>query len=211
MTRRKNIEAPKLPSTGGRSAIDWGILFDLWVIGQTPKRDFLLKYGLSTTSGQVRKMTKHWTQDAKKAELEVARIRLDQRAADEKAKGTAREPRGIWEFVQQCRQGQAGEDWRTAQAVRSHVKMLLQQGLEQTADGPRTLMSARELTNIAEALEKVQRIQRLALGMSTDNIGVADSSGDSNVEDVGDGSCPIFLVEVNDAGKFKRARPRQVR
>lgn len=214
MAKTKKMNLPKLPSTGGRPAIDWAMLFDLWVVSNKPKRDFLLQFGLSTTSGHTRAQTQHWTQDAKKAEHDAARIRLEQRADEVKELGKNKAmPQGIWEFVMQCRQGQAGEDWKTAQAVRSHIKMLLQASvIVHEGHDPTTTLTARGLKDIAEALERVQKVQRLALGMSTDNVGVADpGTGDSNVEDLGDGSCPVFVVEVNDNGKFKRARPRQVR
>lgn len=216
MAKRKKFDAPKLPSTGGRPAIDWALLFDLWVVGQTPKRDFLLQYGLSTTSGTVRANTKHWTQAAKAGERDAAKIRLEQRTQEEKERVTKKDgPQGVWEFVMQCRQGQALDDWKTAQAVRSHIKMLLQSNVHvREGSDPTTTLTARGLKDISEALERVQKVQRLALGMSTDNIGVSNpgqGDNDPNVENLGDGSCPVFVVEVNDQGKFKRARPRQVR
>jgi hypothetical protein len=51
--------------------------------------------------------------------------------------------------------------------------------------------------------------------MSTDNVGVDDAR--RAIEDVlaggetTDNVTPTFLVEVNEGGKFKRLRPRQVK
>jgi hypothetical protein len=57
----------------------------------------------------------------------------------------------------------------------------------------------------------VQRIQRLSLGMSTENVGVDRPEENVNVEKSTDGDgpqLPVYVVEMSRGGKFVRARLR---
>lgn len=196
----------------GRKAVDWGLLQDLWIISGKPKRDFLGQYGISLASTHTRAQVAKWGKEVNVATKEAARLRLEQRAQSDKT--LPQEDGGLWQFVMQMRKGQAGEDWKTAQAVRQHVKMIIQQATtHEPGQTPRTTLNSRELCNLAEALERIQKIQRLALGMSTENIGIDHPNQDDDgpaIDQTQEYTGPVFVVEVSDSGKFKRARPRQI-
>ena len=202
--RAKKMEPPKRRNTGGRPAIDWPKLYDEWSGSGLPIRDFLDKYGLSLKSSTTRAMVSGWRRGdtaAKKRMEHVAKMQNPNKV----------EPSNLWQIVQQWRAGQAETDYKTANAIRQHINALLSRGVLTNADGKiESKLSPRDLINLADAAATVQKMQRLALGMTTDNVGVAQPD-ESHVDQTDDApDCPIFVVEVSDSGKFKRARPKQI-
>jgi hypothetical protein len=81
-----------------------------------------------------------------------------------------------------------------------------------------TKASPGELAKIAQVASEIQRIQRLCLGMTTENMGLGatppgqEPEGGSHVEKEGKDSpptgMPTFIVEMSRGGKFQRVRPR---
>lgn len=195
-------EPPKTKGKTGRSVIDWEAMFDLWVESGLPKTTFLKQYGQKPTTGHVRKKTNGWTRDAlfaRKAAIE----------SNPSLKNKVKKDEGLWKTIQEWRKTQGVDDWKTADAIRTHIKLQLNKGIVMGEDGkPMSTIKPNDLRHLADCLSSVQRTQRLALGMSTDNVGVADPS-DSNVE-VDSLDCPTFIVEVSDTGKFKSQRPKEV-
>lgn len=138
----------------------------------------------------------------------------------------------VWDQVQDWRANQAVVDWRTAERVRNHITMLTAQHVAEmpalNPDGtpkldsmgrPKTklvsTLTPMQVRQLAEATSAVQRTQRLAIGLATDNIGIdiPRSAGDApNVagQDMAD-EAPLFIVEMNQNGKFVRQRPTRVR
>jgi hypothetical protein len=202
---KKNNNSKVLPFRNGR-AIDWELLFNEWVKSRKPRAQFLRDNGLDPGSGNVKRATNQWTADIKFAHKKTKKAGL-------KATRPVAEIADIWQIIQQWRKGQAINDYKAAEAIRNHVELILKSGLEVVEVGSkkvkRVTLKPVDLKHLAECIEKLQRIQRLALGMSTDNIGVDIGETDSRVEQVTD-DCPVFAVEVNKNGKFIRPRPRQV-
>lgn len=130
-------------------------------------------------------------------------------------------PQG-WQLLQQWRRKQAVEDWKGADQVRMVVKMLLKDSVKETTapDGKKsysTTLKPHEVRQITQALSDVQRIQRLAIGLSTENVGIdqpAAAGDQQHVEkDVTprEEPIPVFVVEMSSRGKFLRPRPRRVK
>jgi hypothetical protein len=137
----------------------------------------------------------------------------------------------VWDQVQDWRANQAVVDWRTAERVRNHITMLTAQHVTEVPalnpDGtpkldslgrPKTKLVSTltpvQVRQLAEATGAVQRAQRLAIGLSTDNIGIdiPRSAGDTpNVAQPTQDEAPLFIVEMTQNGKFVRQRPTRVR
>ena len=137
-----------------------------------------------------------------------------------------------WDQVQTCKSDQALLDWRTAERVRNHVNMLTHQHVREVPhlypDGsPRldaagrpkvkleSTLTPMQVRQLAEAVAAVQRTQRLALGMSTDNIGLdlppSAGSGTHVAQPSPEDEAPLFIVEMTQNGKFVRQRPTRIR
>lgn len=115
--------------------------------------------------------------------------------------------REIWQIIAQWRQKQAENDYKLADVIRLHCKVILKNNLRSTRDrnGNQSYESdlkPNELLSIARVAETVQKIQRLALGLSTENIGIESN----NRETTGEDNIPIFEVQVNQNGKFIKVR-----
>jgi len=204
----EQIKEPKLViSKIGRPAIDWAALFDEWVVTKKRKAVFLREYGINPSSGAAIKNTSGWTQGIKKAAKAVADANglfEPQKEVDE-----------IYKMVTTWRKGQSINDFKVTDNLRLHIKVILNNALTKYIgpDGQekvKTSLKTKEIRDIAGALEAIQRIQRLALGLSTQNVGVGiESRIESN--DIENDVNPIFVVEVNENGKFVKARPTQLR
>lgn len=118
-----------------------------------------------------------------------------------------------WQKIQTWRSLQASTDWRLADKIKVHLQLILDAGFRERDDGTyESKLSTTELRQLARSMSDVQRIQRLALGMSTENIGL--DVGETHVEapkaDGEEAPKNMFVVELSLGGKFTRARPRRV-
>lgn len=203
-TKPPTKKPPKKESKGGRPAVDWNALYSEWISSGKTKRDFLAEYGFKTTSSRVKQIIARWSKDEIASRNAMGQLLKSHRTEQQHTAS-------LWQVVQQWRQTQAESDWKTANAIRDHCKLILNRSIEKDANGnPTTKLTPRDLVNLSDAMEKIQRIQRLALGMSTENIGVDRPSEETHVASDDTIDCPVFIVEVNDNGKFVRARPKQV-
>ncbi len=112
----------------------------------------------------------------------------------------------FWKQINDWRHKQAKEDYQLAEGIRTQVKLMLNNSLSKDPDSEKisTTMKPAHLRMLAQVAETVQKIQRLALGLSTENIGV-----ESNVkteEETGD-NIPIFEIQMTEEGRFKNIRP----
>lgn len=134
-----------------------------------------------------------------------------------------------FQLVLEWREKQALADYRSAERIRTSINLYLQDSVQKVPHPDqvknkgefvyKTSLKPGEARQVAQALEAVQRVQRLALGLSTDNIGVSMGGGHggkeapsgSEVEKpaLTEESIPTFVVEMNRGGKFVRARPRR--
>lgn len=161
---------------------------------------------------------------AKEAAKEPGTIEAQVTSSTEEAIIGARPDGGptSWQVVATFRRKQAMEDWRTADAIRAHMKAILRKSLvrERTEGGEErvtTGLKPHEVKQIAQTAAELQRIQRLALGLSTENLGIdppseAGSHVEKNVTPTPEEEpIPTFVVEMSVGGKFMRPRPRRVR
>jgi hypothetical protein len=134
-----------------------------------------------------------------------------------------------WHQIKSWRENQALTDWKMAETLRNHVRMICAENTiivpERDARGREVLdasgrpkmkyksnLKANEVKCLADAATSIQKIQRLAIGLSTENVGVDlptkvdEPHLEKNVIDI-----PTFVVEVSEAGKFEKPRPRRIR
>lgn len=192
----------KQPGQPGRPPVAWDQLYNEWLKSKKTKREFLTEYGFSLQSSTVKQMIAAWSRDEKTSRARMGRLVKSQQTPEKHISG-------LWQVVQQWRAGQAEADWKTADNIRSHLKLILNNAVVMDDDGkPHSKLTPRDLVNVADALETLQKVQRLALGMSTENVGVDRPDDGSHVESGDDElGVPIFEVQISDNGKFKRARP----
>lgn len=208
---------PMKPSKGrGRPSIDWQEMYERWLVQTTypTVETFLASYGIDHKSRRVWPNVKNWA-SAEKPQPEASK-QLTAHISDETAEQYEENVKRVWSMIRSWRALQAENDYRVGNKLRKAIERKIEIILKEMDEGkePKTY----ELVNLSNALEKVQKIQRLSLGMSTDNVGVKSAEEmarekaaeeikeKSGTEDDG----PIFAVEVNENGKFTRLRPRRV-
>lgn len=127
----------------------------------------------------------------------------------------------MWNAFLIWRRDQGAFDYLTAEKLRLHLTAILEQNLEsrfirekgQKKEIHTSKLTGAELARLADVALKIQHIQRLALGLSTENLGfeVATKGNESHIEQKkGEDGLPIFVVEMSRGGKFQRVRPRLV-
>lgn len=199
---------PRLDNSNGkRKRVNWPLMFEMWCDTDMTVAGFLNQFAdCNPYSGNSKRMTKEWSDVKRMAYREKQRMETG-RTQDKLTQGL-----GLWDTIKSWRKEQARSDYNTADAVRVHLKLILNQSIRKDPDTDKaiSLLKASEAKAITEALVNIQKIQRLSLGMSTENVGV--EMPDSHVEKPSDEDMdyPMFIVEVNDNGKFKSPRPKQV-
>ena len=199
----KKLEPPMRYDTGGRPSVDWEQLFVDWLDSGLHKRKFLEQYGLNYKSSNVKKKTRGWNSKNRDSIVKAVKARDVEIVEPNRVDS-------VYQMVMQWRAGLAELDYTACRRVRDLVLKRITQ-----LEAKDAVYDALELRRLASAIAEIQRVQRLALGMSTENVGVEfPEVGDSNVDNTPQEGqapqCPIFVVEVNENGKFKRARPKQI-
>ena len=195
----KGLEEPPRKSVNGRRPqIDWDTLLKQWILSGMDRDPFLAKFGLHAEQAYVKKGIKLWP-----------KVDEEHRTVRQIMKPHIEEVAEVWSLVRGHRKKQAISDFETAEALRNHVKLILTKAVAVGENGETiTKLKPADCANLARTLIDIQRVQRLALGMSTENVGVDRPDDGSHVE-TGDDEMgvPIFEVQISDNGKFKRARP----
>lgn len=169
----------------GRPPIDWDGLFNEWLSSKKPKAEFLRSKGIDPTSGAAKRNTRGWT-----ADISLARRNSDTLRPHIDTVTNIQELRSM---VSSWRNTQSKKDYLSAEKLRQKAESLMD-----TAGTPS------EIKALAITLEKLQKIQRLALGLSTENVSELEKTPPTET------GGPIFIVEINKNGKFVRPRPRMV-
>lgn len=209
-TAEKHTDAKKkLPTikTRGRPAIDWESLYAEWVerTDDISPSDFITEYGLNPQDKQHMARIRMWVKDVIATEENLRN-----------GMPTIRDAKGgfspSYDLIRMWRRRQATADFRLAEKIRAHANMILDTALylKEDDEGNQTVhtkMRPHELKHLTDVMEGLQKSQRLALGMSTENVGIAE---DELEEDGKTKDGRVFVVEVNKNGKFIRPRPRQV-
>mgnify|MGYP003641775461 CR=1 FL=1 len=200
------FEPPKI-LVNGRRAVDYATLKELWADSGMKPREFLATYGLKWTSGKVRQVAKDWLDGLNRSVPgDNTEIKIHTKPI---------EHADVWSTFKKWRIMQGQEDYQTAAALRQHVKIRLNQALRKKDNGEVfSSLMPRDVDAISRTLLNIQKIQRLALGMSTENVGVPNTDqlqlDNEIIEATGTDDIPTFIVEVNKNGKFVRPKPRQV-
>jgi hypothetical protein len=191
-----SAESPN-KSPVGRPPRDWDRLFSEWVA--TPSlgmNEFLVSKGLDPKSGSTKLKTRNWKKNIGPAREELEAGKVVEEGLKPETHMVDVSPQRMqanWDKIRTWRQGQSVSDWKTADNVRLHVSLILKGGLRVIeGDGGKkefaTSLGTRQLRDLSGVLMNVQRIQRLALGMSTENIGMeakmqgASIGGDLSIE-----------------------------
>lgn len=207
----------KMPGGRGRPGIDWDALYDEFLKSNKSKVNFLHSKGINPTLQNVKQKTAMWVNNSKDA-LEHIR----QTDKWKKENGTtdegvivANRVAEVMEIVNGWRISQAMSDYKTADNIRMHLKIILQKSLKrEMVDGKEsfdTLLRPSDLRHLSDVLATLQKVQRLALGMSTENVGVERLEDLNKPDDMSEDDIPIFVVEVGSNGKFERPRPRLIK
>lgn len=196
-----------------RGKIDWDVLYKYWLDQNKPIDEFLAEFKhIKPDSVRVRRVTDKWTRPC-------IRIRDDLNDGKElnendfhpkTTKLHFEDPNQVWQLISKWRIRQAVSDFEIAEKIKDKIKYVLDY---------EHYISPQHLNQIAKSLEVVQKVQRLALGLSTEHIGIENQTNplvdktneheDQKILEAADNT-PTFIVEMNDNGKFKRLKPRQV-
>ena len=206
-------QPPRKHNVKNRIGVDWDILFELWCESDLTKAQFFRQFGMNSRNGYVMKNSDRFTKENRMTYRKsgINKMNIDPAAV--------KNDETLWDMVQAWRKNQGSQDYKTADAIRMHVKLFLNSKIVTITDketGKQTMqtrVTAQELGSLSRTLQTIQQIQRLALGMSTHNIGIdePDNVTARSVEDDAiEKGAPVFIVQVNKNGKFERARPRRV-
>ena len=206
---------PLIPAIGrGRRKIDYEKMYQVWQeSGGLTIKEFFGLYDLDFTSSKTREVAREW-RDRVGGGSEIIELKIP--------KATARpdqevDKHDIWKTIKLWRVKQGEADYLTADALRQHIKIKLNQALVKNPDGTlSTKLGNRDVNSLSNTLINIQKIQRLALGMSTENVGVSDNTTTTEADTLlaaaaAEDDVPTFVVEVNKNGKFVRPKPRQLK
>lgn len=223
----KKTKAKKNTPKQKRKNYDWEVLFEEFCKSGLKKAEFLRTKGINPSSGAACRNTNSWTRDVHLVhkQMELA----DEEFKKEKEKLYRQHPRvpnrkpdgvivkdeinEIYQLVNTWRKGQAANDYRLAEKIRQHIRIVLDNAMNHVVskvtgkDLTSTKLTPMNIRALVNSLEGLQKIQRLALGMSTENVGF---EGQIKKADNQEDECPIFEVEVSKEGRFLKARPTQI-
>jgi hypothetical protein len=206
-------EPPRKKNTGGRPGIDWDELHERWLtqVSYRTIEAFLASYGIDATAKRVKTTIKDWVEKPTPEPVTEAEIIPATEIDNDTLLDYEERVRKVQTMIRTWRAHQAEADYRVGNKLRVLVEAQLARLQEKMDQGEE--IKTYELVNLAKTLETIQRIQRLSLGMSTDNVGIEDArklaeeqAGEEQQDDT-----PVFSVEVNENGKFTRLRPRRVK
>lgn len=99
----------------------------------------------------------------------------------------------ITQAVLAARMRQAGSDWRPAEAAKMYIKRLLARAFRAMDQHGQMIFSPTDMRAISGALLDLQKAQRLALGLSSENLGFPINQSDN-----GGSQLPQIVVRITD-------------
>lgn len=199
-------------SVGARmnSKHDWDALYKEYLKQNRSVKEFLESKDINPKTPGVREQTHWWRASVEETRKYLAKLGKELITSPKPAVDN------IYEIIKGWRENISMRHYKLAHIAGLHCELLLEEGLvldEETGQPKGTTLKGSDLRAIMSSLSDIQRMQRLALGLSADNPGVdmpapgPETDGDGNeIEHEG----PVFVVEVNERGKFARPRPRVV-
>jgi len=208
-------KTPKPKLTCITTKYDWEKLGQEWRESGMTKTAFLRSKSIDPLAGNSRKHMAEWTkkdEDIKEV-IEKAKKLKDSR----KKKITLKQIKEFWALIEGFRADQAVSDYNLAETIRAHLRMKLRDGLafkkEKGKEVPISKLSHQQLSTYLLCLERAQRVQRLALGLTVGDTGIDEKALDEdNTPQVDQEEFEnIYVCEVSKDGKFKRPRPRKLK
>ncbi len=216
------------PRKPGRPGYDWDALYIGWLHSGMDKNAFLKARGVAFRGGSALKHTARWIRDLNFDQYQTLianqGAELREPTSPEKhepiheAHHSEVDDACCWQQVMARRSSQGISDWQSADSVRTHIELILEQGMscricEDGQVGLSTTLTPQELRQLAKALSDVQRVQRMALGLTSDDVGkIPQGECLSEPPQAVDGEHRknMFIVELSRSGRFIHARPRRV-
>jgi hypothetical protein len=201
--------AKKLKTNGKH---DWDALYKEFLESGLTRAKFLINKGIHPGANEARQ----W-----KHKVTIAREKIKAAVTGRDADGEPAQLVDLLGAVQQWSLGLAPKHYNASQMLRTHAELFMERSLKiENGVIVGTTLKPREMNALAQVLSHCQKMDRLACGLSTENVAanhtgnagthVADQnaaqpSGDKPQEEK---RGPVFVVEVNQNGKFVRPRPR---
>lgn len=187
---------------------DWDALYKEFLESGMTKRKFLMSKGVHPTHPNARA----WGTSVWKAR-EAVKEAMQEREAD-----APKQIADLLGLVQTWSLGLAPKHYQAANLLRTHAELFLEKSLViENGEIAGTKLKPREMNALAQVLSQCQKMERLALGLSTENVAanhMAPQDGahvEKPVERTeAEQRGPVFVVEVNQNGKFVRPRPRML-
>lgn len=190
---------------------DWEALYKEYLASPLNLYPFLESKGINPSTDHTKQNTHWWRKSVAETNKYLSTL-----SRTMFADGHVEAVENVWELLQQWRTHSAMTQYRWALAAGTHVELLLNKSIEKDENGKpkESNLSPRDLSALTSAMEKIQNIQRTALGLSSTQTGAEPPPPPEKhvdnptpaVEQQG----PVFVVEVNSNGKFSRPRPRIV-
>lgn len=192
---------------------DWDELYKEFIASGMSKARFLRSKGIDTTHVAARA----WTTKVWKAKAALKEAMQD-READ-----TPKQLADLLGIVETWSMGLAQKHYNAANMLRVHAEIYIEKNLEiKGGQITGTQLSPRDMNALATVLSSCQKMERLALGLSTENVAANHSAPTAPAAGAGEPANTdntmeaetneprgaVFIVEVNQDGKFMRPRPR---
>jgi hypothetical protein len=194
-----------LMKKGKRMVINWPKIQIEWVKSGDKLSPFLRSIGLDPTSGGTKSKTATWVKDAKFAQRNIQQYQESLPAPEV-------EIDRLYQTLTQWRKSQCRMVYGTAEKIMKLIESHINRFQKNPDNVKVDPIKSKEILDLANALKTVQKVMRLALGLSTENHGLpelpstdVDDSDTKQHDDV-----PTFVVEMTANGKFRRDRPIQV-
>jgi len=191
---------------------DWQALYKEFLESGKSKSAFLRSKGIHPSHSA----TRGWGSKIWKAKVAI-KAAMAEREAD-----APQQIGDLLGIVQTWSLGLAPKHYRAANMLRTHAEVYLENKLKiEEGEIVGTNLTPREMNALAQVLVHCQKMERLALGLSTENVaanhtgapGTSAAQGahvETPAEELpaAEKRGPVFVVEVNQNGKFVRPRPR---
>lgn len=168
------------------------------------KGKFLVNKGINPSTIEAR----HWKGNIWKGRMAI------QDAMKDRAREEPDQLVDLFAAVQQWSLGLAPKHYNASQMLRMHAELLMEKSIKiENGTMVGTTLKPSQLSQLATVLATCQKMDRLACGLSTENVAanVGGASGHvekSDTQPMEDKRGPVFVVEVSVNGKFVRPRPR---
>ena len=190
-----------------RQMRDWDGLFMEWCASSLSKSSFFKAKGINPYSGSTYTKTSDW-------ESRRTTIELHETLKYEVNLGTSLSNKelsieGFLASYADLKQHQPLSEYVLTARLREHIDNLLTQSwvpseTRHENEPRRSNLTPAEILQISKAIQLIQRVQRLALGVDPNRV----ESNDGYQDTLNNPQAAVFSVEMSENGKFKSPRPK---